>query len=246
MRTTGTAGLLFAVLSLAACDSAGPAPAAVGSAAPSTAVSPVVTASANGIEALEAAAILDRARETLRRAPSFRFTGTADGRTLDLRISGADARGTVLVGEERTEWLVTGGQRYLKADERFWATRFGDREGAIGRELVGDRWMLVPPAMDSRLIGKDFAVGALLDTTFAPDGTVRKQPAAGAVTVTDAGGSAVSVATTGEPYPVGWTGNGRTGSITEVGVPFPAITTPPEDEVFDLVTLVESGMLTEL
>ncbi|HWS36741.1 MAG TPA: hypothetical protein VN408_28880 [Actinoplanes sp.] len=236
---------LLVVSSAAVCLTGCDAPAEPGPVA-SAAASPVVSASANGVEALEAAAILDRARESLRKAPSFRFTSTAGARTVDLRISGPDAHGTVVHDGERTEWLLVDGDRYLKAGEPFWTARFGEREGAIGREIVGDRWMLVPPAMDSELIGKDFAVAGLLDATFTPDGAIRKQAAAGSVTLTDAGGTEVSVATTGEPYPVGWTGKDGTGRITEVGVPVPAITAPPEDDVFELITLVEAGMLTEI
>ncbi|SDT48738.1 hypothetical protein [Actinoplanes derwentensis] len=208
--------------------------------------SPAVTASANGIEALEAAAILERAGQSLRKAPSFRFTSSAAGRTVDLRIAGNAARGTVVLDDERTEWLVVDGQRYLKGDERFWSARFSEREAAAGREIVGDRWMLVPPTLDSRAISKDFTVGELLDTTFATEGPLRKEPKAGMITLTDGGGAEVSVAATGEPYPVGWSRRGESGTITEVGVPVPNLTAPGEDDVFDLITLVESGMLTEL
>lgn len=248
LRTTGTVGLLSALL-LTGCEAApepGPVASAVPSPVGSVAPSPVVSASANGVEALAAAAILDRARESLRRAPSFRYTGTAGARTVDLRIAGPDAHGTVTQDGERTEWLLVGGDRYLKAGEPFWTARLGEQEGGIGRELVGDRWMLVPPEMDSRLIGKDFAVAGLIDATFTPDGALSKRPAAGSVTLTDAAGTAVSVATTGEPYPVGWSGTDGSGRITEVGVPVPALTAPAEDDVFELITLVEAGMLTEI
>ncbi len=267
MRFRGGVLLLATLLLAGACqepDSSGSPPPA-GSAPPAVPVDPaasaLVSAAPNGIEKLGAATILKRAKAALRAAPSFRFTsegfseegGLRLPRTTDLRVSGEDVHGTVTHGSHRMEWLFVDGTRYARADAAFWTATFGEREGKIGRELVGDRWMLVPPSLDGRVITADFGIGGLLDDAFDPAGDLGTGPRTRAggvpvITLTDSRdpASAVHVATTGKPYPIAWSGTGETGRITEIGVPFPPLVAPTEDNVFELTTLTESGRLTTL
>lgn len=256
--------LMVALLLAAGCDAPGDAPGAADPppvvASAGTPVPPVVE-DPNGVEALGAVVIMERARAALRDAGSFRLTG--DGVTeeaglklplaLDLRVAGDALRGTVVIGGQRMEWLVVGGQRYARADPAFWVTNFGEREGQIGRELVGDRWMLVPPGLDGRVITADLTAGELLDGFLTPagklgKGAVTESGGVPAITLTGSGdpSSAVLVSTVGEPYPIAWSGTGVTGRITEIGAPVPGLTAPAEDDVFDLTTLADAGRLTRL
>ena len=204
------------------------------------------TAVDNGVAALAPAEILQRARDALKKAGSYRMQGeiAEDGQRikLDFRLRNADVGGTMAVGDAQVQLLRVAGQQYIKPNAAFWATiNNGDtRQAAQVAKLLGDRWAKVPA--DNKDFAELFSV-ASVDELLKPDGQLAKgevKDAGGvrAVGLTDGGpeGGTLYVATIGEPYPVRMEGPTATDghiAFTDFGAAFADLAAPDPAQVVD-------------
>jgi hypothetical protein len=229
--------LAVAATTIAGCqDNDAAAPKQTASAAPSTPAS-------NGVAALGADQILQKSKDALKQAKSFRAKGSThdeDGKTdVDLRINGADFAGTMANGDAKLQMLAVGGKRYMKPNEQFWTTVTDAKQGKAMAKAVGNRWISGADS-DASFAGL-FSIGTV-DGLLKPDGAISKgeeKAIAGvpAISLKDAGNTdtVIWIATTGEPYPVQFAStDGTTVVFSGFGEPITDITAPPAAQIIDL------------
>lgn len=209
--------------------------------------SPATTTSAapadNGVAALEATAIIDKARAALKAAKSYHMAGsiTDEGQktSLDVKVSGADVLGSMTISDAKIELLRVAGKQFIKPSAAFWKLTSPQQAGAIA-QIVGDRWVVVPAS--NKDLSSFFTVTDV-DEILSPDSnTVTKgavKPINGtpaiALTEGDADGT-LYVATTGEPYPLKLEGaKPEDGGMdfTEFGSTFADIQAPAAADTID-------------
>jgi hypothetical protein len=202
----------------------------------------------NGVAALTADKILQRAEAALKEAKSYRVKGNiidaGQKISVDFEASGKDVRGSMTVGAGKVELLSVGGQHYMRPNEQFLVAAGGLKQAQAKAfvALIGDRWAKVPAS------DKDF--NSLFDVAnpdvlLKPDGKVSKGKAkvvAGVPTIavieSGSDGGTLYVATTGKPYPVEMTAkNGSITTFSSVGATFTDIKAPSASEVVDLAAL---------
>ncbi|BAL88158.1 hypothetical protein AMIS_29380 [Actinoplanes missouriensis 431] len=248
------AGLAAVSLLFTGCRTADP----VDPAGPATAAAPASAAPApNGIEALTAEQIMDRARQALADAPSFRFSGYqmhGEARPFaEFTAVGDDLVGMMRLASEpdlknvTMEILLAGGVQYIKPSEDYWRTLADgyDPEAAIAASR--DKWIRVPAS--ARTFGAIFARDRLVADFDVPAGTVAKGAPSevdGVPVLTmgsaEIGGMNARVATTGEPYPLRWdTWAGDDVELTGIGATYPPIEKPAADRVTDMLTVMRSA-----
>jgi hypothetical protein len=245
IRTIKHAGVTLAAtaaLLLTGCQSSGSSnndgvPAAPPSAAPSTTAD-------NGVAALPADQILQRAQTAIKGAPSYRIKGDVKSAgqraTLEFQIRGSDLSGSLAMGAAKAELLEIGGQKYVRPNEQFWSMIGDPRKAKELTRSMGGKWVKVP-AGDKDLSGLFGA--ARLEETLDNAGKVTKGaakeidgvPAIGLVDNGPEGGT-LYIATVGEPYPLRLEAEVLTDgniSFTDFGASFPAIKAPSDAEVVD-------------
>jgi hypothetical protein len=219
-----------------------PAPAAA-SATPSTAAD-------NGVAALTADQILERARTALRGTTSYRIKGTmtSEGQraALDFKTSGKDLSGSMATGPAKVQLLAVGGQQYIKPNEQFWAMMGDPKKAKNIAKLMGDRWAKVP-ADQKDLAGlfNAASVDEVLDNsgkvTKGPTKEIDGVPAVGLVDNGSDGGT-LYIATVGEPYPLRIeapkAGDGQI-TFSDFGATFAELKAPAEAEVVDFAELAK-------
>ncbi|MFC0003781.1 hypothetical protein [Micromonospora siamensis] len=201
----------------------------------------------NGVAALAPEEALKRSTAALEKAGSYRVKGGMqdDGSaiTVDLAVAGTDLGGTMTMDGGKIDLLAVGGQKYLRADEKFWAKVVEPNAADDAAKLFGGKWMKVDPEnKTARLF--DFATPQKLLKADAPltKGETRDvdgQPAIGLVE-SDSNGGTLFVATTGEPYPVMLTsGKDTQGEIrlSDFGATFDQIKAPAEADVVEMKDL---------
>ncbi|MBM2614532.1 hypothetical protein JIG36_03055 [Actinoplanes sp. LDG1-06] len=209
-----------------------------------------VAPAGNGVEALEAAQILEKAKAALAQAKSFHMKGTMkseDGKIgLDFKVAGEELAGSMTMDGPKLEMLAVGGKRYIRPDETFWGLGNTPEKAAQIAATVGDRWVLVPTKNQSfnGMFGAT-DVGDLLENEGAvTKGKVEQidgKPAIGLVDGDPEGGT-LYIATTGEPYPVRLAGpTPADGALTfsEYGETFADIKAPAAAEVVNLESLTK-------
>ncbi|TDD96846.1 hypothetical protein [Actinomadura rubrisoli] len=241
--TTATLAVPAALMLMfaAACDSKEDgASVAAGSSGPSAPSVP----SANGVERLDAAKILARARKATLAARSVRLHGTIrddDGKdvTLDFRYSGGKAMGDLTTDGQRVSLVRIGRAVYFKGDDAFWKAAGG--KGAV--QLLSGKYLKTTPNE------KDFAELAaftipskLFAQLLTPEGALSKRGAATvagvpATSLADGGGGRLYVATRGEPHVlrIESKGDGRV-DFDGYGAAV-AIQPPPAGQVVDVADL---------
>jgi hypothetical protein len=166
---------------------------------------PAPSPTTNGVEALEADEILERAQEALDGAKSYRVKGGGelDGEVveLDLLVAGESIEGTVVFeGLELELVVVEGDGAYVKAGDDFWAlflpadvleTVLPLISGKFVKLPAGTEDELIPSADDLLQAEGDVTKGEIVDV----DGTK-------AIAVVDEDGGELHVAIEGEPYPL--------------------------------------------
>jgi hypothetical protein len=228
-------------------DPAAPAAQAT-TAAPATSAAPAAPAG-NGVEALEAEAILDKAKAALKKAGSFRMKGDivtdGDKMGLDFKTDGTKVKGKLSMGGPSVELLEVGGKRYIRPDAAFWAMSGGGKEqGQQMAQLIGDRWVIVKAGDKDTA---DMFGFSDIDSMLDADGKVTKgkakdvngKPAIGLVDNSKDGGT-LYIATTGEPYPLRIESkDAAEGGLdfTEFGAEFADIVAPAAKDVVDLEKL---------
>ncbi|MFD8600296.1 hypothetical protein ACFV1L_35380, partial [Kitasatospora sp. NPDC059646] len=217
-----------------------------GSGGPSAAGSPAAAgaaASDNGVAALPAAEILQRAVQALKDARSVRETGTVagDGLTVsvDLRLDVAGScTGTLRQAGYGGFQVVKAGQElWVKPDHAFWENN-GDPALA---ELVGDRYLKTTSDNPQFAEVVDFCdLGALAnklgsggsDLTRGAATTVQGRSAITVTGHSDTGSGTLYVATGGPPVPLRMERDtGGAVDLGEFGTPVPAATPGPDQSV---------------
>lgn len=196
-----SAVVLAAVLGLSACGGGSSAPTARSSPTPST----------NGIEKLEAQAILDQATAAAKAASGAHVKGTisdnGDVLTLDMRyVAGKGAVGTLTNNGQTVNLLRIGTSAYLKGDAAFW-TALANAEVA---KIVANKYVKVPATSKDFSDFAEFTDLGSLIATLKADGTISKipgKPVSGVATVglkddDPENGGVLYIANVGKPYPL--------------------------------------------
>ncbi|MET0419379.1 MAG: hypothetical protein ABW022_25480 [Actinoplanes sp.] len=214
--------------------------------APPPSVAPTTPSPAsNGIEALSADKILQRAKAALAEAKSFRAKGTLhqDGEkaAIDLKVSGRNFIGSVSFGKATVELLATGGKRYLRPNKQFWIMSTNTQQGTLLAQAMGDRW--VAGADEDPSFADLFTIGSL-DGLFQPKefniGAVKEIAGVKSVGLMDFDDieKKLFVAATGKPYPLQLTGkDGAELTFSDFGATFTGLAAPPKSQVVDLGNL---------
>jgi hypothetical protein len=226
-------------------------PAAAGTSASAAASSAPASADAadNGVAALGADAILEKAKAALKTAKSFRIKGSVreEGQLIgfDMKASGADLVGSLTIGKAKAEVLRVGKKAYLRPNQEFWKTSgAGAKDAKAIATVVNGRWVVVAP--DDKDFAELFSI-ADVKTLLDVDGKLTK----GAVTTIDghkavalketgADGGTLYVATEGEPYPLRLEGPAKAdGALTfsDFGATFADLKLPPASQTIDLAKL---------
>jgi hypothetical protein len=249
--STGTFAVMMAALAVVAAGcqngdaTAAPASSSVPLSVPSSVPS---TPSDNGVAALTADEILQRAKAALKQAKSFRTKGSmvdaGQKTSVDLKVSGKDVAGSLSIGKAKVDLLAVGGQQYMRPNEQFWvmAGTGTAKQAQAVTELMGDRWVKVP-AGDKDLA--DLFAVANIDDVLKPDGKLSKgkvKEVSGVPTIglidSGAAGGMLYIATTGQPYPIQLDGSdGAVMTFSNFGDTFADIKKPTASQTVDLSAL---------
>lgn len=169
---------------------------------------PTPTPTTNGVEALEADAILEAAADALAAAESVHVEGTiSDSGTsfgLDLVYAGEDLQGTVDVFGVAAEVIKVGADVYVKADTTLFAEFLPEDQQSL-LPLIEGKWAKVDSTLAVLFIpGVPLTLEEFVKATEPLEkGDVTTVNGTPAITVTDADGAVFQVAIVGEPYLLG-------------------------------------------
>ena len=210
-------------------------------ASPSAAVS--AAPAGNGVAALSADEILQKSKDALKAAKSFKVTGVmsenGEKTDVDMHINGSDFAGTMTTGAATLAMVSINGKKYMKPNEAFWVMSTDAKQGKALNTAVNGRWIGGADG-DAQMAGI-FAIGSV-DGMFKPTGAISKgeeKVIAGvpAIGLNDAGdaGTVLWIATTGEPYPLEIANkDGSTLVVGAVGEPATGIVAPAAAQVVDM------------
>jgi hypothetical protein len=212
---------------------------------PEPASSPSATATTNGVEELEADAIVDRAREAVEEAESVKATGEAeaeDGTTLafELVYVGDDAAGTADVYGVDAELIKIGSDVYINADPALYAAFVPEEQQPLLAAIAG-KWVKI----DASLVVVFVPVQLTAVDWLEPVGTVTKGEittinGTQAIGLEDSDGSEMFIAIEGEPYPLQYTGEGFQIEFSDFGESV-EIEAPPAADVVDIMAMLGLG-----
>jgi hypothetical protein len=202
------------------------------------------TPTTNGVEALEADAILEEAQDAAASADSVRVEGTvteADTTfTLDLVYAGADMQGTVDVFGVEADVIKIGSDVYVMADTTLFEQFLSPEQQAL-LPLMEGKWVKVDQGLAVIFIpGVPLTVEDLFTFTEPLEkGEVSEVDGTQVITVTDADGAEAQVAIEGEPYLLAI-------SVEDEGFTFEygedvTVEAPPAADVLDVMALLGSG-----
>ena len=234
--TFAAAGALLTGCQGKTADTGSPAPAA--SSAPAD----------NGVAALPADEILNRAKTALKAVESFRAKGSVvdDGQrlTLNLKVRGSTVGGWIAMGQAKVELLAIGGHQYIRPNEKFWATNTDSKKAHTIAKLMADKWVKLP---DKSKDFSDLFSTANIDDLLKPDGSLTKGAAKDingvptiALIADGPNGGTLYVATVGEAYPIRLVAPDDSDAqidFSDFGAAFADLTTPPEAQIIDLEEL---------
>jgi hypothetical protein len=163
----------------------------------------------NGEGAKKGPRVASDAASALEKADAVHITGggTSNGvtSTVDLRLQGPDATGSITQGGQKLQLVSVGGKVYVEAPSAFWA-QSGVPQATAG--ALDGKWVIVP----------DSAAASVLPVTLKGLADELRKPTSGAtindavhtgtlngkkvVVVTQSDGSTLDVAATGSPYPL--------------------------------------------
>ncbi|WP_155123611.1 MULTISPECIES: hypothetical protein [unclassified Actinoplanes] len=203
----------------------------------------------NGVAALPAEQIVQRAQAALKAAPSFRVRGSlypdgsrfgrdaGKGRLwqLDMRLSGTDRAGWTAQGQSRQDELVVGGKRYLRSSLEILAQQMRRADAEKLLAGLGGHWVTLRPDEDvyGDFVTRTFLDGLLTGGTTLTKGTTQVLNGVPAIAV-QSGGTTLYVATTGAAYPLKLSWKFQALSFSEFGATFPEIQAPPPADVIVL------------
>jgi hypothetical protein len=192
----------------------------------------------NGVQDEEADQILAKATDALGAASSVHAAGTLGegmlGLTLDLTYAGDDVTGTVNIFGVLATIIKVDDEFYVKADTSLFEGLLGqDQQGSL--TLFNGKWIKISLSLVETFMPVPLSVTDLVDVT--PPLTKGELTTVGdtsAITVTDADGAVLHVATVGEPYLLDISAErDRNLKFSKFGDEV-LIEAPSEDEVFDL------------
>jgi len=194
----------------------------------------------NGISALTADQILEKAKAALGAADNYRVKGSAsednEKVSIDFKIAGDNVAGTVAVQGTTIDIVRIGNDAYLKADA-LWQMMLAQQPQALA--LIKGKYVKVP-ANDDRF--KEFTSITDPETLLKPEGTPTKgepKTVNGKQTITlvdSKDNGKLYIATVGEPLPVRLedsSGNGVDFTYDETFT----VTAPDASQVVDASTL---------
>jgi hypothetical protein len=196
---------------------------------------PAPTPTTNGMDALEASAILDASEQALLAAKSFHVSGSGDDNgdkvQVDLVFAGNDKKGTMTIGDATFEVLVAGGTEYFKGDSKLWSNFITDETTLqTVLPLVQGKWVSLPAGQSFDLEIKDI---------LKPEGTLSKgdiKDVDGQKVIAlkdSANDGELDVALTGKPYPLQIVSKDGTLKFTDIDKDV-TIAKPDPADVFDL------------
>lgn len=204
--------------------------------------SPVPTS--NGVDALEAKEILEKATAALKTAGSYRYKGDFTEEdvtvTMDVKVQGKDLHGTVVMPEMGTmEMLLIGSDFYFKADALMEMI-----VGMAGENADAFKGKWIKTTKDNKTVAS-FADLMDVEAMLDPDGEVTKGETTNingtqAIGLKDSKGEGtLYIATVGEPYPLRIQGPEGEGAVdfSDFGATFEEIKAPSADQVIDLASL---------
>jgi hypothetical protein len=163
------------------------------------------------------------AADALEQAGSVRITGSVpmdEGVSdIDLQLQGADVAGTMALGDQSVQLIITGGSMYMQASTDFWAAQ--GMPASMASSFAGT-WVLAP----ADAVGgfSDFSLAGFVTELRTPtDGAYADEVTSGELDgqpvwlVTQAGGSVLKVAAKGTPYPLEGSLNGQTMTLSDFG-----------------------------
>jgi hypothetical protein len=215
------------------------------------------TPARNSLTDLPAATVVERSLAAFKSAPSYRVEvhGGDASKPLSIKLAvvGANLHGSLTRDGGTTEILKTGTNFYIRPDETFWATELEKPEQAHAyATFAGVRWIKVERGDPLLATAGLDGVFLFADRTFL-NSAVPKQMALGdpkdiggvpTITVLDTrttedARTEISVATTGEPYPVRWDfGLGTVADFTAYGTPSDPIEDPAPTTTVDMKTVL--------
>ncbi len=196
----------------------------------------------NGVEALEADAILERATEAMVEAESVHVAGTvgADDLTIDLDLvyAGDDVAGTVGIFGVDAELIKIGADVYVKADPELFAQFLPEDQQSLLPMFEG-KWVKINETLVVGVIPVPLELEAVLEPTAPLEkGEVTTVNGTQAITVTDADGAEFHVSIEpGEPYLLDITVEGGAITFSDFDES-PEIEAPAEDEVLDIMEML--------
>ncbi|MFC7279321.1 hypothetical protein ACFQS1_35615 [Paractinoplanes rhizophilus] len=215
------------------------------------------TPAGNGITELPPATVMEKSLAALKTVPSYRVDIHTDNGNLQtsttIAVVGTDLRGTVTKADGKSEILKVGANYYVAPDEAFWSNWFDQPERAHAyTEYAHGRWIKVAKRDD--LIHTSGLDGAFaFAERNALNGAVPRHMSLGerkdvsgvpTITVLDSRNDLthISVATTGEPYPIRWDfGHGAVADFSGFGTTSAEIEDPAATEVVDMATVIRSS-----
>ncbi|BCJ50276.1 lipoprotein [Actinoplanes sp. NBRC 14428] len=227
--------LVAAAMTLAGCqnDKAGTTPPA-GPAAPT----------GNGVAALTADEILQRATGALKAAKAYHAEGDIDldGQPtgIDLTVDGENFTASLTSGKAKVDLLDVDGKRYMRPNEQFWVTAMDAPKAKLLAKVIGDRW--VTAAEGDQSFAELFSIGSaeefLKPTGTLTKGTEKQIGGVPAIALEDQQAT-LYIATTGEPYPLRIGGKDGASQVlfSDFNAPAKPIEPPAPAQVIDLGAL---------
>ena len=198
----------------------------------------------NGVAQLAPDQILEKAKAAAKAASSVHLKGTVatsdSGTAIDLRYNrDAGTVGTVTQNGQAIQLVFQGQDLFFKASSDTWTGLTGDSRAG---ELLGDRWVKIPPqAAGFEKVTTLATFNRFIDKALTPEGgltktgtkTVRGLNVVGVVE--KANNETLYVATEGEPYPVQAQSDTGRGALDFLDWNEPVdVQAPPPDQVVDL------------
>jgi hypothetical protein len=193
------------------------------------------TPTTNGLEAMTAEEILDKAVEALGDAKSFRAVGKAesDGKAIevDLTFAGDDAKGTITFEGVAVEVVQASGAAYMKADQAFWKMFLPAEVQGLALPLIAGKYVKVPSSEN---------IIPSVEDLLKPNGSLKKGEVTTiggkpAITIEDGDGK-MHISLIGKPYPIDLVSDAGTIEFKDIDADV-TITAPPAAEVVDLSSL---------
>ncbi|GIE85990.1 hypothetical protein [Actinoplanes regularis] len=193
----------------------------------------------NGVAALSATQILERAQTALVDAKSFHLSGNVHDDDadywIDLKQSGANMLGSAEFGGMKLEVLLVDGQGYVRMDEDMLAGGLGAEAAKKLAPRLSTSW-IKPDKASFKEMASAFDVGKILKPAGKlTKGEVKLSNQRSVITLVDAGGDydELHIATTGEPLPLKIVGGGRA-LFAEFGADFPEIKAPAAKQIIEM------------